>query len=227
MKKSAFFLSAALASAAWAQTDSAKLNVTIPAFESGAPIPEKYAYCMPDGKGRTKDGGNTNPEIRWSGAPEGTKSYAILVIDPDVPASFELANQAGKTIPENFPRRDFYHWVLFDISATVTSIEEGRDSAKVVAGGKPIGKLAYGITGPNDFAKAYGGSYGGYDGPCPPWNDERLHHYHFIVYALDVETLGLSGPLEGKLVQDAIKGHVLASGEAMGTYTNHPGLVKK
>ena len=37
------------------------------------------------------------------------------------------------------------------------------------------------------------GDYYGYDGPCPPWNDDLLHHYHFRVYALDVPTLGLAG----------------------------------
>lgn len=222
MKKTAFFVSALAASTAWAQTEPAKLRVLTDAFESGQAIPPEYAYCMPDGKGRTQHGGNKNPGIRWSGAPEGTKSYTLIMVDPDVPASFELANQPGKIIPADFPRQNFYHWVLFDIPASVTGIEEGRDSQKVIEGGKPIGQLAYGITGPN----SYGKGHGGYDGPCPPWNDERLHHYHFIVYALDVETLGLSGPLTGNLVQEAMTGHVLALGEIVGTYTNNPSLIK-
>jgi Raf kinase inhibitor-like YbhB/YbcL family protein len=202
----------------------AKLSLSTTAFADGKPIPAKYAYGMPDGYGRVKDGGNINPELRWSGAPEGTKSYVLIVVDPDVPATFDDANQPGKTIPESYPRQNFYHWVLFDIPVSVTSIAEGQDSQKVIAGGKPVDKLAYGITGPNDYSK-FGGTHGGYDGCCPPWNDERLHHYHFVIYALDVPSLGLSGAISGKVVEDAIKGHVLAKAEIVGTYTNNQKLL--
>src|SRR5439155_487726 len=74
----------------------AALTVTVGGIEEGKPIAEKFAYCVPDGKGQSKDaGGNMSPAISWSGAPAGTKSYAIIVQDPDVPASFESANQPG------------------------------------------------------------------------------------------------------------------------------------
>src|SRR5690606_4908523 len=111
-----------------AKPDSARLQLVTKAFENGSPIPTRYAYCMPDGNGQTKEGGNINPDLRWSGAPEGAKSYALIVVDPDVPASFDSANQAGTIIPADFPRQDFYHWVLFDIPASVTSIDEGSVS---------------------------------------------------------------------------------------------------
>ena len=64
-----------------------------------------------------------------------------------------------------------------------------------------------------------GGHYGGYDGPCPPWNDSILHHYHFTVYALDVASLGLTGPFTGADAQAALSGHVLAEAAHVGTYS--------
>jgi Raf kinase inhibitor-like YbhB/YbcL family protein len=191
------------------------LTVKLTGIEQGKPIPAKFAYGVPDGKGQSKDGANISPEISWQGAPPGTKSFAIIVVDKDVPQSFELANQPGKTIPNDFPRRDFYHWVLVDIPPTITHFSEGKDSSGVTKDGKPVGKREYGVTGHNDYSP----NNGGYDGPCPPWNDERLHHYYFRVYALDVPTLGLKGSFGGKEAEAVIKGHVLAQGEVMGTYT--------
>lgn len=199
----------------------AALSVAVGGIENNRPIPPKFAYCRPDGNGKSMPSQNINPEIRWSGAPEGTKSFAIIVVDKDVPKTFELANQDGKTIPKDFPRQNFYHWVLADIPAGRNRIAEGEDSRGVTEGGKTPGKTAYGINGQNDYAvKAGMGKGGGYDGCCPPWNDERLHHYHFQVYALDVPTLGLSAPFGGPELERAMQGHVLAKGEVVGTYTN-------
>ena len=85
-----------------------------------------------------------------------------------------------------------------------------------------------GVRGVNDYTKWFAsdpemkGDYGGYDGPCPPWNDSILHHYHFIVYALDVPSLALSGRFTGADAEKAMAGHVLARGEVMGTYTLSP-----
>jgi len=217
MKKIALALSL-LAGPAFAA--SAPLTVTLGGIENGQPIPEKFAYCAPDGNGKTKDGGNINPAISWSGAPEGTKSYAILVVDPDVPASFDNANKDGQTISDAFPRQNFYHWVLADIPPTFTTLPEGKDSSGMTKGGKPPGKTDYGINGKNDYSRAGMGMGGGYDGPCPPWNDERLHHYHFRVYALDVPSLALSAPITGPQVEKAMEGHILAMGEVVGTYTD-------
>lgn len=196
----------------------AQLNVTVSGIENGNPINPKFAYCMPDGSGRTKSGGNINPAISWSGAPIGTKSYAIIVVDPDVPANFEPANKEGRDIHIDYPRRDFFHWVLVDIPQTVKSIAEGKDSKGTE--NKPVGQLAYGFTGHND----YGNDQGGYNGPCPPWNDMRLHHYHFKVFALDVAKLNLPVGFGGKEAEAAMKGHILAEGEVVGTYTTNPAV---
>lgn len=219
--KSTLLLAFLLASAnASAQTPAA-LTVKVSGFENGTKIPEKYAFCAPDGKGKTKDGGNVNPAISWEGAPSGTKSFALIVVDRDVPQSFDSANKEGQTIPYDMPRQDFYHWVLVDIPVNMVSIAEGADSKQVLPTGKQIGKTAYGFNGQNDFASFMSGTFGGYDGPCPPWNDERLHHYHFIVYALDTDSLGVSGTFGGKYAEDLMKGHILAKGEVMGTYSNN------
>ncbi|MDX2113884.1 MAG: YbhB/YbcL family Raf kinase inhibitor-like protein [Alphaproteobacteria bacterium] len=213
-----------LASPALAQ-EPAKLTVKVGGIENGKPIPERFAYCIPDGQGKTKDGQNINPSIEWSGAPEGTKSYVILVVDRDVPQSFELANQEGKVIPREFPRQNFYHWVLVDIPSTMVAIAEGADSRGITKGGKELGKRAYGVVGQNDYARFMGeGPHGGYDGPCPPWNDTRLHRYHFTVYALSVPSVNLSGLFGGQYVEDIIQPHVLAKGEVIGTFTNKPGV---
>jgi len=208
------------------QTEPARLIVKTTAFENGKPIPAKYAFGQADGGGRSKDGGNVNPSLSWSDAPKDTKSYAIIVVDHDVPAKFDDANKPDKTIPEDFPLQNFYHWVLYDIPVSVTLIAEGQDSKGMIQGGKPTGKTTYGVNGANDYAQ-FGGSYGGYDGPCPPWNHARLHHYHFKVFALDIASLGLDKPGNGKIVEQAMKNHILAQGEVVGTYTQYPPLLKK
>jgi Raf kinase inhibitor-like YbhB/YbcL family protein len=201
------------------------LPVTLGGIEDGKRIPDNFAYCVPNGKGQTKDGGNTSPAISWSQPPAGTQSYAVIVLDKDVPASFESANQQGKTIATDFARQDFYHWVLVDVPATITGLPEGKDSSGITPGGKSPGKTAYGIDGQNDYPKAGKGKGGGYDGACPPWNDERLHHYHFMVYALDVPSLGLSGNFTGAQAEKAMASHILAKGEVVGTYSNNAKLL--
>jgi Raf kinase inhibitor-like YbhB/YbcL family protein len=188
----------------------ADLTITSKSIENGEPIPEKFAYCAPDGKGKTKPASNISPELSWSGAPDGTKSFAIVVVDPDVPAKFDDANKQGKIIAENFPRKNFYHFVLADIPANITSIPEGM--------GK---KFANGVALINDFA---GGrnlpEFAGYDGPCPPWNDARLHHYHFTVYALDVEKLGVKTNDRVSKVVENIEKHAISKGELVGEFFN-------
>lgn len=185
------------------------------------PISPEYAFCQKDGSGKTKDADNYNPAIAWWDAPKGTKSFALLVVDKDVPQSFDNANQEGKSIAEDAPRQDFYHWVLVDIPATADRIGKGTGSEKLVKTGKPVGKTEAGITGANSFGSFMKGTFGGYDGPCPPFNDERIHHYHFQLYALDTASLGLSGNFTGQQAKAAIDKHLLAKAESVGTYTTN------
>jgi hypothetical protein len=77
-----------------------------------------------------------NPKIAWSKGPKGTQSYAIIASDPDVPTIRTDMNQEGKTWPAGMPRRTFYHWLLIDIPAGVTTIEAPTPTARCRMAGK-------------------------------------------------------------------------------------------
>ncbi len=209
------------------------LKVTVSKVKRGGPIPTEYSFCVPAEKGHVTLGPNKNPEISWSKGPKGTRSYAIIMYDPDVPTVATNVNKEGKTIPAGMRRTTFYHWILVNIPANVTSIAEGSDSNGVTPKGKTPGASADGLRGVNDYTNWFAsdpnmkGEYGGYDGPCPPWNDQRVHHYHFAVYALDVADLDLSGNFDGKAAKKAMKGHILAKGQTVGTYALNPKLRKR
>ncbi len=225
MKKTTILalLSVALSPVAAVAADNSSMDLYMWDIKPTQPIPEKYAFCAPDGKGKTKDGGNFSPAIMWSRPPEGTESFALIVVDKDVPVTFDDANQDGKIIAADFPRQDFYHWVLVDIPKDIAlyTLDETIDSKSITPTGKPVGKTAYGVNGQNDYATFMKGTFGGYDGPCPPWNDVRRHHYHFQLYALDVKTLGLKGNFNGKQAMEAINKHALGKGELVATYSNY------
>ena len=205
-----------------------QFSVHIDAWSNGAAIPARYAFGQPGTDSPFAPSDNVSPAIRWSNAPEGTRSFAIICQDPDVPSSGEDVNQEGKTVPADLARVTFFHWVLVDIAADVSGLEEGAASRGITAGGKPAGQTEHGVTGINDYTGWFagdpemGGAYGSYDGPCPPWNDSIVHHYHFEVYALDVETLGLEGEFTGQDALNAMEGHILAKSSHMGTYSMNP-----
>lgn len=200
------------------------LKVTLPAIAHNTTIPADYAFCVEDGKGKATLGANKSPEVRWEGAPEGAKSFVLMAVDPVVPSKPDNVNKEGVSVSRDLPRVDFYHWVLIDIPADVSSIAEGAESDKVTPKGKPSGAVKYGVRGLNNYGdwfagdKTMAGEYGGYDGPCPPWNDELVHTYSFKVYALDVPSLNLKGSFKAPEVLKAMEGHILAQGESMGLY---------
>ena len=68
------------------------------------------------------------------------------------------------------------------------------------------------------------GDYFGYDGPCPPWNDELAHRYVFTVYALDVARLPVAGAFGGADVRKAVQGHILAQASITGRYALNPAV---
>lgn len=195
-------------------------------FPPRGPIPAEFAMGAPDGFG-----GNRNPHLAWDGAPEGTRSFALLCIDPDAPTDPSLAGKEGVEIPVEHPRGDFVHWAMADIPAEVREIAAGSCSDGVARGGKrqPPGP-AGARQGLNDYTgwftgdEAMEGEYFGYDGPCPPWNDSIPHHYHFRLYATDLERCPVDGPFTGKDVERAIEGHVIAETEVTGIYTLNPRL---
>jgi Raf kinase inhibitor-like YbhB/YbcL family protein len=219
--------------AAPASAKSQKLTVTVEGVAKGKAIPADYAFCVPAAQGHVTLGPNKSPHISWTAGPPKTQSYAIIAVDTDVPSVATDVNQEGKTIPSKLKRVPFYHWVLVDLPASTTSLDAGADSAGVTAGGKPPGPAKVGVRGLNNYTDWFAsddkmkGNYAGYDGPCPPWNDTRRHHYHFWVYALDVPSLGLSGTFRAPDVLKAARRHVLAKGETVGVYALNPAVAAK
>lgn len=207
------------------------MRLTSTSFEDGGPIPARCAFAEPDPETHVRLAGNRSPELTWSDAPEGTRSFVVTCIDVDVPTVGDDVNQEGRTVPADLPRTDFVHLLLADVPASVTSLEEGALSDGVTPGGKvaPEGPTGS-IQGVNDYTGWFagdadmGGTYLGYDGPGPPWNDERLHHYHFQVRAIDVPNLDLPEAFTREDLERAVEGHVLASAEVVGTYTNNPAV---
>jgi Raf kinase inhibitor-like YbhB/YbcL family protein len=205
------------------------LKVHVDSIKNGDALANKFAFCAPAAQGHTTLGGDINPSISWSKGPRGTKSYAIILYDPQSPAEHrEMMNKEGVTMGADIKRHNFYHWVLVDIPKDVTSIKEGADSNARVVHGKPATPSAVGVKGLNDYTKvtasndAMKGQYYGYDGPCPPWNDDLVHNYHFTVYALSVSSLDLPKDFDADAAQAAMKDKILAQGEAVGLYTQNP-----
>ncbi len=203
------------------------MTLTVGGITNGKPIPNTFTYCAPDGNGGTRDSENLSPAITWSPPPEGTKSMVLLVVDRDVPADLSKANVPGTAIELKDARQNFYHWVLVDIPPSVGGILQGKDSNGLAPGGKPFGKMEYGTDGQNDYGRVSQGSHGGYDGPCPPWNDKRMHQYHFILYALDIPTLKLPDPVHGAQVEVVVKNHILSQAEVVGTYSTNPDWLRQ
>ncbi len=194
-------------------------------------MPEEFAFCAPDPATHVRMSRNRNPHLRWTGVPSTAKSLVLLCVDTDVPTRADDVNQEGRVVPASLPRTDFYHWLMVDIPPSVSEIKAGQCSDGIVARGKqsPAGP-AGSRQGVNDYTLWFGGDaemggkYFGYDGPCPPWNDELLHHYHFIVYATDLPRCPVDGDFTGAQVQEAIAKHVLAEARLTGTYTLNPAL---
>lgn len=113
----------------------AAMKLTSPSFQDRGDIPKKY----------TCDGEDVSPPLKWSDVPEGTKSFALIVDDPDAPD------------PDN-PKTTWVHWVLYDIPRTVPSLPEGLKRPDLPKGA---------LQGMNDWKKT------GYGGPCPPVGKHR------------------------------------------------------
>jgi Raf kinase inhibitor-like YbhB/YbcL family protein len=200
-------------------------------WANGERIPERYAAGKLDAaSGGVTFADNVSPHLAWSDLPAGTKSLALICHDFDVPSKGDDVNQAGREVPADLPRVDFFHWLLVDLPADAGSLPAGAFSSGFTVRGKPGPAVsAPGFTmarqGVNDYTgwfagdAAMAGDYYGYDGPFPPFNDSLIHHYVFTLYALDVSRAPIEGSFGGAALRQAIYPHVLGAATHSGTYT--------
>jgi|SRR5471030_3277335 hypothetical protein len=207
------------------------MKLTSQSFQNGSPIPGEFAFAVQDAQTHLTLSSNKNPHLAWSDVPENTQSFALICVDPHVPTSLDNVNQEGKVVPASLPRADLFHWVLVNIPAETREIAAGSHSSAVTPKGKPPlpaeGVLRHGINGYTAWFgddENMGGDYHGYDGACPPWNDEIVHDYVFTLYALDIPKLELATKFYGPDALAALEGHVLAKASLTGTYTLNPDL---
>ncbi len=207
------------------------MKLSSSSFGDNQRIPGACAFAVPHATDHIKLSSNRNPQLSWSDAPADTKSFVLICHDHDVPSKGDDVNKEGRSVPAGLPRVDFYHWVLVDIASSMSSIAEAEFSDGISARGKKGPEAKHGTRhGLNDYTawfagdKDMSGNYFGYDGPCPPWNDEILHHYVFTLYALDSARCAVSGVFKGGDVLKAIESHVLAKAGVTGIYTLNPKL---
>lgn len=122
-------------------------NLATPAFDNNGTIPRKY----------TCDGEDLSPALKWADVPAGTRSFALIMDDPDAPPG------------------TWVHWVIYDIPGDAKGLDEGLPKRETLPNGAKQG-LCWGV---NDFSKV------GYYGPCPP--PGKPHRYFFKLYALDTK----------------------------------------
>lgn len=164
--------------------------IAIDLFEAGATV--KVSAGFAEGEtipaAHVADGDNASPAMTWDAVPDGTKSWVILVDDPD-------ADQP----------KPFNHWIVYDLPASVTALREGLPTEPQLT--DPAGVRQ----GTNDAGAT------GYSGPKPPVGDPP-HNYHYQVFAVDVPSLGLDPGADRAEVLDAMRGHVLGSGQIVGLF---------
>jgi Raf kinase inhibitor-like YbhB/YbcL family protein len=207
------------------------MKLTSQSFSPGAAIPVRYALCKPDPKTHLTFSDNRSPQLAWSDLPAGTQSLVLICHDTDAPTRPDDVNKEGRVVPASLPRADFTHWVLVDLPPGGGVLKEGAFSAGVTPRGKPGPEGPHGTRqGLNDYTswfagdKDMAGQYFGYDGPCPPWNDARVHHYHFTLYALSVARCPVSGVFTRADVLKAIAPHQLGSASISCSFTFNPEL---
>ena len=159
------------------------MSLTSSEIKEGGTIANEQVF-----KGFGCTGGNLSPSLSWSGAPSGTKSFAVSIYDPDAPTG-----------------SGWWHWVVFNIPAGTTSLP--KDAGNVKKKLMPKGA----IQSRTDFGAD------GYGGPCPPPGD-KPHHYHFTVYALDIDKIDADQNASPAYIGFNIHFHTLAKGHFVGLY---------
>jgi Raf kinase inhibitor-like YbhB/YbcL family protein len=184
MREPGISLGAFVATLLWVgMSMAAEFQLSSPTIKPQGTIGIEHVY-----NGFGCSGGNVSPELRWEGAPQGTKSFAITVYDPDAPTG-----------------SGWWHWVMFNIPVTVTSLPAG-------AGTPGSGKAPPGsVQSMTDFGRP------GYGGPCPPQGD-KPHRYIFTVYALNVDHLPLQPDASGAMVGFYLHQHAIAQASFTAIY---------
>ncbi len=134
----------------------ADFSINSPSLKPGGTLPTKHVL---HGFGCT--GGNISPALSWQNPPVGTQSFAITAYDPDAPTG-----------------SGWWHWVVYNIPATVQSLQEdaGASNGQALPAGTTQGKTDFGSVG--------------YGGACPPAGD-KAHRYIFTVHALKTPKIDL------------------------------------
>ena len=130
----------------------------------------------------TCDGADRSPALAWTAPPAGTKSFALIMDDPDA------------------PRGRWIHWTIYRLPPSTRRMPEAFPLDAELPDGTRQGRTDFGRTG--------------YGGPCPP---SGVHHYRFMLYALDVRLSLAPGATITELEQ-AMRGHLLAQATLIGTY---------
>jgi Raf kinase inhibitor-like YbhB/YbcL family protein len=132
-------------------------------------------------------GRDESPQLTWSGFPEGTKSFAVTVYDPDAPTA-----------------SGFWHWAVADLPATTTSLPAGAGTD-----GRPLPEGAVQLRNDAGFA--------GFVGAAPP-EGHGPHHYHVVVHAVDVESLGIPADATPAYLGFNLFSHTLGRARLIGTF---------
>lgn len=163
--------------------EAASFAVTSKTVADGAALPpEQFSgiFGVPGGK-------DISPQLDWSGAPEGTKSYAVTVYDPDAPT------MSG-----------FWHWAVANIPATVTSLPEGAGDDT----GSGLPGPAVQLPGDARATRFVGGAPPAGHGP---------HRYVITVHALDVDDIGVPADSTPAFLGFTMASHILARATLTGT----------
>lgn len=157
---------------------------TSPDIKPGGTIAEEQVF-----NGFGCSGKNISPALKWSGAPKGTKSLALLVHDPDAPTG-----GAG-----------WWHWLVIDIPAAATELK--KDAGKADGSNLPAGAVQIAT----DFGTP------GWGGPCPPPGD-KPHRYNFTLHALKVEKLEVPKDAKASLVGFMVNANSIGKATLTGKY---------
>jgi len=155
------------------------LEMKSSAFSNNKEIPKKF----------TCDGADVSPALSWTNSPQGTRSFALVMDDPDAPPG------------------TWVHWVLYDLPSNISTLQDNIPKKETLPSGAKQG-LCWGVAD-DEFDRV------GYYGPCPP--PGKPHRYFFKLYALD-KVLGLPPKSTKSQLVHAMEGHIIAQSELIGLY---------